>query len=72
MNVFISGGCKNGKSHHAQNIAKTMADEKNLPLYYLATMIPKDEEASTEGFDFTEVYCLGCSWHGSPKRLIKF
>lgn len=44
MNVFISGGCKNGKSHHAQNIAKTMADEKNLPLYYLATMIPKDEE----------------------------
>ena len=44
MNVFISGGCKNGKSHHAQNIAKTMADGKNLPLYYLATMIPKDEE----------------------------
>ncbi|MBT9873664.1 hypothetical protein GPL06_12750 [Bacteroides salyersiae] len=35
-------------------------------------VIPKDEEASTEGFDFTEVYCLGCSWHGSPKRLIKF
>ena len=29
-------------------------------------VIPKDEEASTE------VYCLGCSWHGSPKRLIKF
>ena len=37
-----------------------------------AAVIPKDEEASTEGFDFTEVYCLGCSWHGSPKRLIKF
>lgn len=35
-------------------------------------VIPKDGEASTEGFDFTEVYCLGCSWHGSPKRLIKF
>ena len=35
-------------------------------------VIPKDEEASTEGFDFTEVYCLGCSWHGFPKRLIKF
>lgn len=35
-------------------------------------VVPKDEGASTKGFDFTEVYCLGCSWHGSPKRLIKF
>lgn len=35
-------------------------------------VIPKDGEALTEGFDFTEVYCLGCSWHGSPKRLTKF
>ena len=35
-------------------------------------VVPKDIEALTEGFDFTEVYCLGCSWHGSPKRLTKF
>lgn len=33
------------------------------------TVIPKDPEAATEGFDLTEVFCLGCSWHGSPKRL---
>lgn len=25
MNVFISGGCKNGKSMYAQNIARDMA-----------------------------------------------
>lgn len=32
-------------------------------------VIPKDPTASTEGFDIAEVYCLGCSWHGSPKQL---
>lgn len=25
------------------------------------TVVPKDAEASTEGFDMTEIYCLGCS-----------
>ncbi|MBR5229310.1 MAG: bifunctional adenosylcobinamide kinase/adenosylcobinamide-phosphate guanylyltransferase [Firmicutes bacterium] len=44
MNIFISGGCKNGKSYHAQELARDMAREKNVPLYYLATMIPHDEE----------------------------
>lgn len=44
MNIFISGGCKNGKSFHAQELARDMAHEKNVPLYYLATMIPVDEE----------------------------
>ena len=44
MNIFISGGCKNGKSYHAQELARSMAHESNLPLYYLATMIPRDEE----------------------------
>ncbi len=44
MNIFISGGCKNGKSYHAQELARSMAQESNLPLYYLATMIPHDEE----------------------------
>lgn len=44
MNVFISGGCKNGKSYYAQHIAKEMAEELKVPLYYIATMIPRDEE----------------------------
>lgn len=34
-------------------------------------VIPKYPTSDTTGFDFTEVYCLGCSWHGSPKRLVK-
>ena len=44
MNVFISGGCKNGKSMYAQRIAKRMSQEEGVPLYYLATMIPTDDE----------------------------
>ena len=34
-------------------------------------VVPKQQGTSMEGFDLTEVYCLGCSWHGSPKRLEK-
>ena len=40
MSTFISGGCKNGKSFYAQRAAKACG----TPLYYLATMIPHDEE----------------------------
>lgn len=44
MNVFISGGCKNGKSFYAQRLARAMADHMKKPLYYLATMLPADDE----------------------------
>lgn len=44
MNIFISGGCKNGKSYFAQKKARDMAKELGVPLYYVATMIPHDEE----------------------------
>lgn len=43
-------------------------------LVYVTTdgqVVPKNPEASTEGFDLSEVFCLGCSWHGSPKRMSK-
>ncbi|QHI72759.1 bifunctional adenosylcobinamide kinase/adenosylcobinamide-phosphate guanylyltransferase [Aminipila terrae] len=64
MNVFISGGCKNGKSMFAQTIARDMAQEKKVELYYLATMRPVDEEdlarikrhmQEREGWGFTTV-----------------
>ncbi len=44
MNIFISGGAKNGKSYFAQEKARDMALEYKVPLYYLATMIPHDKE----------------------------
>ena len=40
MSTYISGGCKNGKSFYAQRIAKA----GGAPLYYIATMIPADDE----------------------------
>jgi adenosylcobinamide kinase/adenosylcobinamide-phosphate guanylyltransferase len=43
VNIFISGGCKNGKSYYAQSLAKLQA-EAGRPLYYVATMKPADEE----------------------------
>lgn len=43
MRIFISGGCKNGKSFFAQDFAKKL-QKTDLPLYYLATMLPVDAE----------------------------
>ena len=42
MNVLISGGCKNGKSGFAQDIACRLSPEGRR--FYVATMIPYDEE----------------------------
>lgn len=41
MRVFISGGCKNGKSFYAQRLAKA---QQTSGLYYIATMVPTDAE----------------------------
>jgi len=43
MKILISGGCKNGKSSIAEAWIDRVADRAR-PLYYLATMVPKDEE----------------------------
>ena len=42
MTVFVSGGAKNGKSSFAQDLAVKLA--KGGKHYYVATMIPSDEE----------------------------
>ena len=60
MHIYISGGCKNGKSHYAQRLAKALG----RPLYYVATMIPADSEddariarhvADREGWGFETI-----------------
>lgn len=43
MRLFVSGGCKNGKSAFAQEFAKRQ-QVPGAPLYYIATMIPADDE----------------------------
>lgn len=66
MNVFISGGAKNGKSTYAQKLAVKMAKERKCPLYYIATMIPHDDEdrarierhrRERQGFGFRTIEC---------------
>lgn len=31
---------------------------------------PKYPTESTEGYNLTTVYCLGCSWSGSPLSML--
>ena len=40
MQIFISGGCKNGKSTYAQTLARRHSGQ----LYYIATMTATDDE----------------------------
>jgi len=42
MRIFISGGCKNGKSTYAQRLAKSQ--QSSGALYYVATMSSIDNE----------------------------
>ena len=42
MTVLLVGGSKSGKSSLAQNVCAELAG--TAPLYYLATMIPQDDE----------------------------
>ena len=32
-------------------------------------VVPKDPTTDLSGFDLTEVFCLGCSWHGAPREM---
>ena len=62
MNVLISGGCKNGKSDFAQELAVRLSCGGKR--YYVATMIPHDGEdrariarhiGNREGMDFETI-----------------
>ena len=64
MTVFLSGGAKNGKSALAQDLAVKLSGDG--PRYYVATMIPVDEEdrqrirrhvADRAGMGFETVEC---------------
>lgn len=41
MRIFISGGCKNGKSYYAQRLASAQGGRR---LYYIATMVSTGKE----------------------------
>lgn len=41
---FILGGARSGKSRFAESIANSLANQKNLPIYYIATATALDDE----------------------------
>ena len=47
---------------------------ERLPVYVTdeGKVVLKNSSKSSEGFDMEEVYCMGCSWHGSPRRLVRY
>ncbi len=64
MKIYVSGGCKNGKSMFAQKLAQNMSLDQGVPLYYVATMRPVDDEdlariarhiKEREGWGFTTI-----------------
>ena len=72
MRIFISGGVKNGKSFHAQHLAKK---QQAGGLYYIATMRPTDTEDNErierhlkerDGWGFTTV-----EQHADIERILK-
>lgn len=68
MKKLICPQCKVGvfcvKDTQGNRLAVYVSDKGEI--------VPKDGVSSLEGYDLSEVYCLGCSWHGSPKRLVKY
>lgn len=34
-------------------------------------VIPRNPKENMDDFDLSVVYCLGCSWSGSPKKLVR-
>lgn len=80
MTVLISGGVKNGKTYHAQRLAKALSGAG--PLYYVATMAPADREdeeriarhiADREGWGFETIECptdiMSCVYRGKAEGV---
>ena len=48
---------------------KNAAGERLLDGGSDGEVVPKDPTTDLSGFDLTEVFCLGCSWHGRPREM---
>ena len=35
-------------------------------------IVPSRPVETREGFDTTVIYCLGCSWSGSPHKTVRY
>ena len=51
-------------------VKNTAGERRLIYVDELGQVVAKKEEESLDGFDLSEVFCLGCSWHGSPKQML--
>lgn len=35
-------------------------------------VVASRQDESLQGFDLSVIYCLGCSWSGSPRRTVRY
>lgn len=54
---------------HRFQVKNTLNECVVVTVNELYEVIPVNSTDSLEGFDLTLIYCLGCSWSGSPKSL---
>ena len=63
------------ENRYEKIVVSAMQNEKKERLLVYVSdegeVVPRNLEENMEGFDLTIVYCLGCSWSGSPKKLVK-
>lgn len=53
---------------HRFYVKNTKGDSCLVTVNEFYEVVPVKDE-SLEGFDLSTLYCLGCSWKGSPKSL---
>ena len=54
---------------------RRLCPQCKIPNFYVLNekkVIAAKEGESLEGFDLTVIYCLGCSWSGSPRRTVRY
>ena len=67
MRKLICPQCKIASMY----VKNESGDRLLVYVYEDGTVLPKDPEATTEGYDLSIVFCLGCSGSGSPKRAVR-
>ncbi len=67
MRKMLCPQCKIGAFY----VKNESGERLNVYVTSEAEVITKDPDASLEGFDISEVFCLGCSWSGSPKKAVR-
>lgn len=54
---------------HRFYVKNELGENRLVTVNEIYEVIPVKENETLEGFDLTLLYCLGCSWKGSPKSL---